>query len=368
MKRLLEVSDLHIAVYDERSAIETRKPEGLWVEDEQRELTAGWTAAVRGVSFSVDEGEVLALIGESGAGKTLSVLGAFGLTGPTTKVLSGEVTLDGRTIYPLPKEPKIRRWQRRGRPDEFVVDDAEWREIVGMEVGFLFQDAIAAWEPTTLIGDQSGEVLSEHTELSDEEIADRVMDALGDVQLPKVHKYFSFAHELSRGQAQRAMLAAALIKAPRLLIADEPLSGLDTSVAASILELMRDLQRKRGMGMVIITHDLSTVAKIADRVAVMYGGQVVERGDAAAFFRRPLHPYTEGLLGSIPWPGVDRLRPIEGDPIPITEVPGNQCAFAPRCPYAVEACWSRMPTVEKLDGREVACIRASELDLRGVGG
>jgi oligopeptide/dipeptide ABC transporter ATP-binding protein len=369
MAPLLEVSDLHIAVYSERAAMDDPEPSGLWVTDEERELGAGWRAAVRGVSFHVDEGEVLAIIGESGSGKTVSMLGAFNLTSPGVTVLSGTVELDGHTILPLPKERKPRRGRRReSRPDDFVVDESEWREIVGMQVGFLFQDAVTAWEPTTLIGDQSGEVLAEHTDLSAEEIEARVMDALGEVRLPKVHKYFSFAHELSRGQAQRAMLAAALIKAPRLLVADEPLSGLDTSVAAAILDLIADLREKRKMAMVIVTHDLATVANVADRVAVMYGGQIIEEGDAASLFNKPLHPYTEGLLGSIPWPGVDRLRPVEGEPIPIIDVPGGQCAFAPRCAHALDECVSRRPLLEPVEGRSVACIRAAALDLRGVRG
>jgi oligopeptide transport system ATP-binding protein len=369
MAPLLVVRDFHVAVYDDRVALEEREPSVLWVADEQRELAPGWRAAVRGVSFQVEAGEVLAIIGESGSGKTLSALSAFNLNGPGTKVLSGTVELDGRTIYPLPKERMPRRRWRRSRPsDEYVVDDVEWRKTVGMQVGFLFQDAVTAWEPTTLIGDQSGEVLVEHTDLSTEEIEARVMDALGEVRLPKAQKYFSFAHELSRGQAQRAMLAAALIKAPRLLVADEPLSGLDTSVAAAILDLIQDLREKRGMAMIMITHDLATVAKLADRVAVMYGGQIMEEGDAASLFNQPLHPYTEGLLGSIPWPGIDRLRPIEGDPVPIIEVPGDQCAFAPRCPYAVDECRRRRPLLTPTDGGSVACIRAEELELRGVRG
>ncbi len=369
MAPLLEVRDLHIAVYDERTAIEERGSSGLWVVDEELELAAGWRAAVRGVSFQVAEGEVFALIGESGSGKTLSTLGAFNLNGPGAKVLSGTVELDGRTIYPLPKERKARRGRlRRGAPDEYEVGDAAWRETVGMQVGFLFQDALAAWEPTTLIGDQSGEVLAEHTDLSDEEIEARVLEALGEVRLPKVQKYFSFAHELSRGQAQRAMLAAALIKAPRLLVADEPLAGLDTSVAAAILDLIQDLCEQRGMAMILVTHDLATVAKLADQVAVMYGGQIVEVGDAASLYDRPLHPYTEGLLGSIPWPGADRLRPVEGDPVPIIDVPGDECAFAPRCPYAVDECVRQRPLLTGVGDRSVACIRAEELELRGVRG
>jgi len=366
MAPLLEVDNLHVAVYDERAALTDDEMSELWVTDENRELTAGWRPAVRGISFTVDAGEVLAIVGESGSGKTLSMLAAFNLNSPGSKVLSGEVKLDGHTILPLPKQRRKRRMRRGDPGEDFVVDDTEWRQVVGMDVGFLFQDAVTAWEPTTLIGDQSGEVLGEHTDLSTAEIEARVMEALGEVRLPKAHKFFSFAHELSRGQAQRTMLAAALIKSPRLLVADEPLSGLDTSVAGAILDLIQDLQKQRGMAMVIITHDLATVARIADRVAVMYGGQIIEEAEVANLFARPLHPYSEGLLGSIPWPTADRLRPIEGSPVPIVEVPRDECAFAPRCPYVRPQCVTSRPPLTTQDGRSVACVRADQLELQGV--
>ena len=208
-------------------------------------------------------------------------------------------------------------------------------------------------------------MLSEHTELSREEIGARVLDALGDVQLPKREKFLSFRHELSRGQAQRAMLAAALIKGPDLLVADEPLSGLDPPVARAVLELIQDMRRKRGMAMIFVSHDLATVASIADRIGVVYGGRIIEEGDADQIFHSPQHPYTAGLLGSIPWPGVDRLRPIEGDAPPLTDLPPG-CAFAPRCEFADQRCRAERPPIETAGTTLIACHHHATLELPGI--
>jgi peptide/nickel transport system ATP-binding protein len=201
--------------------------------------------------------------------------------------------------------------------------------------------------------------------MSAEEIEQRVYEALGRVRLPRWGGGL-YRHQLSRGGAQRALLAGALVKAPELLVADEPLSGLDVSVAAAILALIRDLQRERAMAMILVTHDLATVASIADRVGVVYGGKIVEIGPAEQVFYRPTHPYTEGLLGSIPTGRSERLRPITGEPPSIVALPRG-CAFHPRCPYAVADCRSRVPVPQGIGNSEVACHRAFELDLRGVG-
>lgn len=363
---LFEVRNLAVAVYDEDLAAgSTSKGSGLLLESEQRELPAGWRSAISDLSFTVQPGEVLAIVGESGGGKTLSLLGSFDLLGGGARVIGGEVFLDGDQIYPLPGTRK-RMWRLRRKTSRYTFDDGDWREAIGMDVGFLFQNAITAWEPTSYIGDQAGEALGEHTELTQEEIEERVFDALGDVKLPKAHKFFSLAHQMSRGEAQRAMLAAALTKSPRLLVADEPLSGLDVSVAAAILDLIRDLQRKRNMAMILVTHDLAMVASIADRVAIMYAGRIVEIGPSDEVFHHPQHPYTDGLLSSIPMPGVDRLLPIEGDPPRLIDVSPDQCSFAPRCPYAVAACGENLPELEPTGSGAVACFRHTELNLRGL--
>ncbi len=258
-----------------------------------------------------------------------------------------------------------RRKRRRIRFMEELLDE-DYRKTLGRRIGVLFQSPVAAWEPTHIIGDQAGEALAEHTEMTREEITERVLDALGETQLPRIRGFLSFRHELSRGQAQRALLASALVKAPDLLIADEPLSGLDAAVASAILDLLRDMQRKRGMAMVLITHDLSTVASMADRVIVMYGGRVVEAGPVSDIFYRPKHPYTEGLLGSIPSAATTRLRPIEGAPPKITDITDRGCAFAPRCPYATVECGETLPELEQAGSSQAACLHKDRLTLEGV--
>ena len=257
---------------------------------------------------------------------------------------------------------------RRRQPFMEELMDDGYRNVLGTRIGVLFQDAIASWEPTAVIGDQAGEVLGEHTDMTREEIVDRVLEALGEVQLPKVNKYLSFRHELSRGQAQRAMIAAALVKGPQLLVADEPLSGLDAPVAAAVLDILRDLKTRRQMAILLITHDLATVAATADRVMVMYAGRIVEEGPVAEIYYRPSHPYTEGLLGSVPSLTAKRLMSIPGDPPRIQDVLPDSCAFASRCPYAVEVCLQGRPELRAVRASSAACFRAEEIELSGVRG
>lgn len=361
---LFEVRGLGVAVFDER-AVAGAVGDGVWSEHDQRHLGPGWVRVIEDMSLSVEAGEVLAIVGESGSGKTLTVLGSFDLLGPGARILAGSVRFDGAKIYPLPRVrrrlARIRRKTRRTKPD-----DRRWRATVGKQVGFLFQDAVGSWTPHPLIGVQAGEALGQHSDLSDAEIQRRVLEAFGEVKLPRAWRYASYAHELSRGEAQRAMLAAALVKSPRLLIADEPLSGLDASVARAVLDLISDLRQQHGMAMVLVTHDLATVASIADRVAVMYGGRIIEVASTSDIFHRPRHPYTDGLLGSIPWPGVDRLRPIEGDPPRLIDVRHDSCTFAPRCRYRIDACLAADPELAGTEARAVACFREADLTLPGV--
>lgn len=368
---IFDVRNLGVAVNDLEAA-RRRPEESITVEPYGPTLGYGWVEAITDVSFSVHPAEVLAVVGESGSGKTLTVMGSLGLLTGGAKVIRGEVYFDGARIRPTATEERRgtkKRWRRR-RPKrerflEELLDD-DWRHIMGTEVGVLFQNAIGGWNPVEMIGVQAGEALDEHTDLSLREIQDRVLDALGEVQLPRVSKYMSFPNQLSRGQAQRAMLAAALVKGPRLLVADEPLTGLDAGVAASIAQLIRDMQRKRGMAMVFVTHDLAQVASLANNVAIVYGGRIVETGPVDDVFHHPQHPYTEGLLGALPRPGVRRLRPITGDVPKLTEVPVNECPLIPRCPYAVAACASEAPPLVPSSSGAVACVRAVELDLQGV--
>jgi oligopeptide/dipeptide ABC transporter ATP-binding protein len=302
---------------------------------------------IDGVSFTVGPGESLAMVGESGSGKSLIAMGAVDLLPRGAHVVGGRTVFEGRVLQDL--------------------EDADWRSLVGMGIGVLFQDAIGAWDPMEILGTQSGEGLETHTEMSDEEIRSRVLDALGEVQLPRRLKYVSFAHQVSRGQGQRAMLASALLAAPRILIADEPLSGLDVTVARAVLDLIDDLRRKRGMGLLLVTHDLGVVASVADRVAVVYGGMLVEVAPTGDLYRSPKHPYTDGLLGSVPGLARGRLRPIEGDAPELWELPEG-CPFVPRCPFAVDRCHRERPVPRPVGGSEVACHRAEELDLPGIRG
>ena len=302
--------------------------------------------AVDGVSFRIASGEALALVGESGSGKSLIAMGAVDLLPAGAEAVAGRTTFAGRVLQDM--EP------------------ADWRRLVGMGIGVLFQDPIGSWDPIEMIGPQSGEVLETHEALGREEVQRRVLEALGRVRLPRRVKYLSYAHEMSRGQAQRAMLAAALLSMPRVLIADEPLSGLDVTVARAVLGLIDDLRRERGMGLLLVTHDLGVVAAVADRVAVVYGGMVVEEAPAAALYHAPRHPYTDGLLGSVPAFARGRLRPISGDPPELWELPPG-CPFAPRCPYALAGCGTARPPARQVGESRVACLRAEELALRGVG-
>jgi oligopeptide/dipeptide ABC transporter ATP-binding protein len=367
------VEDLAVALNDVEAA-RNRSTEGVFVEPFGPTLPFGWVEAIGGVSFSVAEGEVLAIVGESGSGKTLSVMGSLGLLGAGAKTIRGTVRFDGIQIRPTKalekkrttRRGKVRKPRKRERFMEESLDD-DWRHVMGTEIGVLFQNAIGGWNPVEIIGDQAGEVLDEHTSLSLQEIEQRVLDALGEVRLPQESKFIAFPNELSRGQAQRAMLAAALVKGPRLLVADEPLTGLDAGVAAAILKLIRDMRDKRNMAMIFVTHDLAQVAALADRIAVMYGGRIVEVGTVMDVFHRPQHPYTEGLLGALPRPGFDRLRPIVGDVPKITDVPDNECALIPRCPYAGAECSVRVPPLVPSEFGMAACIKQDSLHLEGVG-
>jgi oligopeptide/dipeptide ABC transporter ATP-binding protein len=373
---LLEVDDLRVAVYSERRGLEATKRgatgSGIRLPGDGLELPPGWVRAIHGVSFAVHPGETLALVGESASGKSLIVMGALGLlpagaitTGGTTRIEGYEAQIPQLAVQREAESLKDRIIRKilPMRPD--AVDDPEWRKLMGMRIGVLFQDPIGSWTPDILIGEQTAEVLEEHTDLTRGEIRERVFDALGDVQLPKERKFLSYRFELSRGEGQRAMLAAALIKGPDLLIADEPFSGLDVSVAKAILELIRDMLVQRKMAMVFVSHDLAAVASIADRVGVVYGGRIVEEGPVREVFYRPQHPYTEGLLASIPGLDLERLRPIVGDAPPITDLPSG-CSFAPRCEYALDVCRSELPDPSIQGQTIVSCHRSAELTLRGV--
>lgn len=318
------------------------------VEDLRVEIARHRSARVPidGVSFAIAAGEALALVGESGSGKSLMALGSVDLLAPGARVVGGTTRFEGHVLGEL--------------------EDADWRRLVGMGIGVLLQDAVGSWDPVEAIGPQGGEALEEHEGLPPEEIRRRVLEALGEVSLHGGRVAGALVGQMSRGQAQRAMLATTLLTAPRVLIADEPLSGLDVTVARAVLTLIDDLRRRRGMALLLVTHDLGVVASVADRVAVVYGGMIVEEAPVGRLYRAPQHPYTEGLLRSVPGLAPGRLEPIPGEAPDLFEVPPG-CPFAPRCRFAVDACRAERPAARTVGDTRVACIRAGEIELRGIG-
>jgi len=287
-------------------------------------------AAVDGVSFTLDRGETLALVGESGCGKSLTSLSLLRL-----------VPAPGRI------EPGSRI--RLGDADVLSLKGNALREIRGRRIGMIFQDPMTSLDPVFRVGDQIAEGILAHFPVSKREARDRALTLLRDVGIPDpATRAETFPHQLSGGMRQRVMIAIALAAEPEILVADEPTTALDVTVQAQILEVLDRLRAERGMAVLLITHDLGIVAGRADRVAVMYAGQIVEEASTAALFARPSHPYTQGLFASIPrlTGPVQRLRPIPGTvPSPAAWPAG--CRFRPRCPHAFEPC-GREPALRDL--------------------
>ena len=298
--------------------------------------------AVDGVSLEVPRGKTLGIVGESGCGKSMLSLSVMRLVPPPGRVVAGRVLLDGQDLLALPS--------------------SAMRAVRGRDVAMIFQEPMTSLNPVHSIGDQIMEAMRAHdAAASSSDLRDRAIEALRRVRIPAPERRFAeFPHQLSGGMRQRVMIAMALACAPRLLIADEPTTALDVTVQAQILDLLRELQAETGMSVILITHDLGVVAEMADEVAVMYSGRVVERGTAREIFEDPQHPYTLGLLGSIPRLDEERetLLAIDGTvPPPFALPPG--CRFAPRCPFAISPCdWLLPPLRAITEGHEAACIRA----------
>jgi oligopeptide/dipeptide ABC transporter ATP-binding protein len=282
----------------------------------------GVVKAVRGVDLAVERGETLAVVGESGCGKSVTVQALMGLVPtPPGRVTSGSVRFEGRELLGLPLE--------------------EANRIRGKDIGMIFQDPMTSLNPTMTVGKQITETLRHHAGLGRAAARRRAIEFLERVQIPEAaarvdHHPFQF----SGGMRQRVMIAMAIACEPSLLVADEPTTALDVTVQAEILALLADLQRERGMSIILITHDLGVVARMADHVAVMYAGQIVERGTAEDVFHRRAHPYTLGLEAAMPRPeegARERLVPIEGSP-PDLFSPPPACAYVERCPYAMHIC------------------------------
>jgi len=292
--------------------------------------TAGRVRAVDGVSWDVQEGETVALVGESGCGKSVSALSIMRLVEePAGRIESGEVIFKGRNLLSLGEE------QMRG--------------VRGREIAMIFQEPMTSLNPVLTIGRQLTEGLEIHLKMSESDARARALELLSMVGIPDPGRRLGqYPHHFSGGMRQRMMIAMALACNPSLILADEPTTALDVTIQAQILELMRDLARRLGVAMLIITHNLGVVARYADRVNVMYAGRIIERASAAELYATPRHPYTLGLLRSVPRldePRRARLAPIEGQPPDVTRLPPG-CAFAPRCAYRVERCAEAAPPLE----------------------
>ncbi|MGQ9832281.1 MAG: ABC transporter ATP-binding protein [Candidatus Villigracilaceae bacterium] len=302
----------------------------------------GIVHAVDGVDFCVYPGEVLGLVGESGCGKSVTSLSIMRLIAPPGKVVAGEIWFEGNDLLKLSEKEMIK--------------------IRGDRISMIFQQPQTSLNPVFTAGDQVAEVLNIHEKIKNEEAWERAVDMLRAVGIPDPERRArSFPHELSGGQAQRVMIAMALALRPALLIADEPTTALDVTIQAQILDLIRELRREFGASVILITHDLGVIAEMAERVAVMYAGEIVEQTDVSTIFDQPLHPYTQGLLGSIPVLGKrkERLEVIPGSVPNLVNLPPG-CRFAPRCKarleYGLQICTELKPDlIRSTDGHLVRC-------------
>jgi len=302
----------------------------------------GVVRAVDGVDFEVYPGEVLGLVGESGCGKSVTSLSIMRLISKPGRVDSGEILLDGENLLNLPEDEMIK--------------------IRGNRISMIFQQPQTALNPVFKVGDQLAEVLNVHQDLGRDAGWNRAIALLKMVGVPDPERRaHAYPHELSGGMAQRVMIAMALACVPEVLIADEPTTALDVTIQAQILDLMRDLRRDMGTSVILITHDLGVVAEMAERVAVMYAGEIVEQTDVNSLFDEPLHPYTQGLIGSIPILGEikDKLDVIPGSVPNLVNLPPG-CRFAPRCQarvrHALTICTETKPDLEEVKpGHHVRC-------------
>ena len=316
---LLEVNDLKVSFY----------------------TPVGEVKAVDGITYSLKEHEVMGIVGESGSGKSVEAYSIIGLLQSPGKVIGGSIFFEGENVL--------------------EYDDEKMRQFRGNKVSMIFQNPMTCLNPVYTVGDQLTEALTCHNkEIGKNEARERAIEMLKLVGINNAEKRMDqYPHEFSGGMRQRAMIAMALICSPKLLIADEPTTALDVTIQAQILELMKDIQKKTGMAIIFITHNLGVVAEICDRVSVMYAGHIVEQGSVHDIFYRPAHPYTRGLLRSMP--RVDeleheRLIPIDGTPVDLLNPPAG-CAFGPRCDNCMKICLTRRPPVVQVgeDGHLSAC-------------
>jgi oligopeptide/dipeptide ABC transporter ATP-binding protein len=319
--RLLEVKDL-------RTQFQTR---------------AGIVRAVDGVSFHLEEGELLGLVGESGCGKSITSLSLMRLISPPGRIVGGEIRFAGENLL--------------------AASEERMREIRGDDIAMIFQDPMTSLNPVYTVGEQIAEALRLHRRLNRRQAREAAVEAMREVSIPDpARRADDYPHQLSGGMRQRVMIAMALACDPRLLIADEPTTALDVTIQAQILELIDGLRRTRNLAVLLITHDLGVVAEVADRVAVMYTGRIVEESPVGELFARPKHPYTEGLLRSVPKlteahvAKAERLSTIEGTVPKPTNLPEG-CHFAPRCPQRMPRCTEGdIPLYQLAGGVSVRCV------------
>ena len=300
----------------------------------------GVVQAVRGVDFYLNEQETLAVVGESGSGKSITMKGVMGILPKNGKVVEGSVMFQGNDLT--------------------KYSERQMQQVRGSEIAMIFQDPMTSLNPTMKVGKQIEEMLKEHCkEMSKADRKARAIELLSLVGISNPEaRYDQYPHQLSGGMRQRVVIAIALACDPKVLIADEPTTALDVTIQAQILDLMKDLQKKTGMGIIFITHNLGVVADICDKVSVMYAGKIVEQGPVDDIFYEPAHPYTKGLLRSMPRvdaESYERLIPIEGTPVDMLNPPEG-CPFAPRCESAMKICLQKMPPyVELGDNHRAAC-------------
>jgi oligopeptide transport system ATP-binding protein len=320
---LLDVRDL---------SVEFRTPRGV-------------VNAVNGISYTVDAGETLAILGESGSGKSVSAQAVMGIVdSPPGFITGGELRYRGTDLLTLPEK--------------------ERQAIRGQKIAMIFQDALTALNPVFSVGWQIAEMYRVHRGTSKKEARAKAIELMERVRIPSAaERIDDYPHQFSGGMRQRVMIAMALALDPDVLIADEPTTALDVTVQAQVMDLLADLQRETGMGLILITHDLGVVADVADKIAVMYAGKIVETGPVRDVYRNPAHPYTEGLLASIPrvTQKGGRLDPIEGAPPSLISIPPG-CAFHPRCPYVRDRCRTDVPPqYEVTPERRSACHYFTEV-------
>jgi peptide/nickel transport system ATP-binding protein len=304
----------------------------------------GELKAVRGIDVDVAPGEILGVVGESGSGKSVSFLAAMGLL-PSSATITGSVKLDGQELIGSKRKA--------------------FRTVRGKSLAMVFQDPLSALNPVHRVGDQIVEMIQSHQDMNTHDAEKRAVELLEIVGIPQPgERARQYPHEFSGGMRQRVVIAMAIANNPKVLIADEPTTALDVTVQAQILEVIQKVQQTFGTAVVLITHDLGVIARVADSVNVMYAGRNVESGSVQSIFDHPSHPYTRGLLSSLPHEGVERLQPIAGFP-PNMLAPPSGCGFAPRCQFAVDACNAELPSLQPFDDLLTSCIRAVDLRIGG---